>query len=264
MLSGAMPERFENGAVAMIDALGFRGIWQRFDAEKVVTLLNRLRTESAGLTGDLRVHIFSDMVVVGACPSPNLPEMHNVLREVLRGVERLWHSAVTGDPPLLFRGCIATGRIVTTEHVVVGEAVDEAAAMMEAADCAAVWLTPGADERWMDWGFARDVLTFPYAVPLRDGRVIRTRALNPLAHVAATAGGFGAGEAEFSHFRCTVANAFRVHSHGSMATDVAIKKQNTDALPATAWEYLREIDRREHEKMAVTEPLTAESFDNMD
>jgi hypothetical protein len=244
---------FRDGVVAMTDALGFRGIWGRSNPRQVATALQSLRTEALARTSKtcLFSYVFSDTVALGASPPPG-ESASGVLRETLVAIDALWHLALNGSPPLLFRGCISTGRVMATEHVIIGEAVDEAASLMSAADCAAIWFAPGAGESWEDWGFVRDVMTFPHYVPLRDGRTILARALNPVAHLLTGKGVPGAAT-EYREFRARVEQAFHVHSPGKLPVDVAIKKQNTMSMIDAAWAYLEETHRREMVKLEAAQ-----------
>ncbi len=245
-----MAAELRDGVVAMIDALGFRGIWTRFEGT-IMHTLEALHAEADARAedGGVRVNIFSDTILIASSPPPGDADLHASLRAVLRVVEGLWHTAVMASPPLLFRGCISTGKILVSERSVVGEAVDEAAGLMEAADCALVWFAPGAGDDWHDWGFARDVLTFPYAIPLRDGRRLQARTLNPCARFHLVEGGLANAGPDFQRFRERVAETFHVHSPGKLPADVAIKKQNTHAFIVAAWAYLLDTLRLEQAKI---------------
>jgi hypothetical protein len=162
------------GAVAFMDALGFKGIWRRHRHDAVLDKLRCLRT-AAELAKDEAVKerriviaetnrslaTFSDTIFF-ACSATSLPEAQTevgvaggqfaettevefaglaVTSAVLAHVIA---EATHAPVPLAFRGAIAFGEYSAEEEFVIGPAVDEAAAAHEAADAAVVWFCPSA------------------------------------------------------------------------------------------------------------------------
>jgi hypothetical protein len=125
------------GAVALFDALGFRGIWQRFPPSAIVTSLTNLRAQATieASRASLFAHVFSDTIAIGAVPKPDDRDptlaMHNVLDAIVDVVDHVVHVGLCGDPPLLFRGCIAVGELIATPEVLVGAPVDAASELYE-------------------------------------------------------------------------------------------------------------------------------------
>src|SRR6266545_782990 len=75
-----MVPKMRSGAFALVDALGFKGIWQREDAAKVLLKLQYLQTFANGMTGEisrlqmdlarhgapkLAISLFSDTIAIG-------------------------------------------------------------------------------------------------------------------------------------------------------------------------------------------------------
>jgi hypothetical protein len=166
-----------HGAVAIVDVLGFKGIWRRFPEETVIRSMQALLEETQqkareqaqaaprwdNMIDFISPVFLSDTVVFGLAPRP--PDEVN--REIEASGEMLdpfdserlgswtvWHMgnliadlmrrALVGEVPFAFRGAIAFGRFGMTERFVIGEAVDEAADYHERADGAFVGLAPSA------------------------------------------------------------------------------------------------------------------------
>jgi hypothetical protein len=115
---------------------------------------------------------------------------------------------------------VSVGHFAIEDNFILGPAVDEAAGLMECADAAIVWLAPSAgklnhilfEQKGDQWG----EMIVEAAVPLRDGRSIRMKALNPFALCKP-------GEAI----------SMRKNLSKSMSSDrldVILKRQNTNAF----------------------------------
>jgi hypothetical protein len=170
-----MPVTMRRGAIALIDVLGFKGIWRRHPEEAVIRSMEALleasqedaRQAIAGpaTTIDFIAPVFvSDTVAFGLAAKP-VAEANAALE--VRGEAELfsfdaasldswtvWHMgnflahlmrrALVGEVPLAFRGAVAFGRFGLTDRFLIGEAVDEAAAFHERADGAMVGFAPSA------------------------------------------------------------------------------------------------------------------------
>jgi len=163
------------GVIALIDVLGFKGIWRRYPEDAVIRSLQalmkaseedaRLATTGVGNLIDFVSPVFlSDTVAFGLAPKP-VDEANAALEasgeaELLQFDEHrldswtVWHMgnfvahlmrrALLGEVPLAFRGAVAFGRFGMTDRFLIGEAVDEAATFHERADAAIVGLAPSA------------------------------------------------------------------------------------------------------------------------
>jgi hypothetical protein len=167
------------GALAMFDALGFKGIWRPPDVSRPEDVVDKLKRMQASLDGYLHrtfggadqpilrdpsnmlrsVHtmFLSDTVAVAVVPK-TLDQVHEKLRatvseDLLAASAVAYASTLSGEvmrdalsssPIWAYRGCIAYGDFYMEDRFVVGEAVDEAAEHMNSADGAFVWLAPSA------------------------------------------------------------------------------------------------------------------------
>lgn len=168
------------GAVAIIDALGFKGIWQRHDPNQVLTKL-RQQKQNAELDIGLfhqrfpqsddfhimpRVQFLSDTIVVGVQIYPYLslltpsdrdvPELAQVgdayadlqrfiaLKQCLLTVAVTVADGLTLGPALTYRGAVAYGQFEIDGEFLIGPAIDEAAENHEQADGPFVFLCESA------------------------------------------------------------------------------------------------------------------------
>jgi hypothetical protein len=164
------------GAIALIDVLGFKGIWRRHSEEAVIRSMEallaasqedaQLATQGVGnLTEFISPVFLSDTVAFGLAAKP-LDEANAALEasgeaELVGPFdeERLdswtvWHMgnhlahlmrrALVGEVPLAFRGAVAFGHFGLTDRFLIGEAVDEAAGFHERPNAAIVGLAPSA------------------------------------------------------------------------------------------------------------------------
>jgi hypothetical protein len=235
------------GAVAVIDALAFKGIWKRNDYNKVLATLRSARDaatfdfdlQNLMMTGGwydvLQFRFFSDtIVIVGLVPnhalaSPARPAtLSDVISGVIDAVNFIITQAVHRDPALLYRGCIAAGRLVADGEFFVGEAIDEAAEWEQRADAAVVWLLPSARDALQKEprDIHQRVQCVEWDVPLKQAGYLRTLVVNPLAQ-----GGPGLwkdmpGRIPLDDLRKRVLDAFGEER----SVSVEIKKQNTERL----------------------------------
>lgn len=95
----------------------------------------------------------------------------------------LMQDALCGRPQLLFRGCMAAGRLREDVDFLIGPAVDEAAERFEKADGPFFWMSPSAldiSARYADTFQDRiePVLLTDYTIPLNNGEETRTCVFN--------------------------------------------------------------------------------------
>ena len=164
------------GAIAIIDILGFKGIWRRFSEEAVVRSLQALvasseedvrrATDGPENMIDFIAPVFlSDTVAFGL--TAKAPAEANAALEAAGTLElvgpfdqerldswTVWHMgnflahlmrrALVGEVPFAFRGAVAFGRFGMTDRFLIGEAVDDAAKLHEKAHGAIVGFAPSA------------------------------------------------------------------------------------------------------------------------
>lgn len=203
------------GAVAMLDALGFRGIWKR---ESLNALEGSLETLVATLRRDIdeliqkiaiskpviEARFLSDTVVftvahdvpfsgkggggsdgvaAGGFPiAPFSVEVAAAFSSLLQARSAL--SAI----PLAFRGAIGFGEFYVKENFLIGPAVDEVAVAHQEANGAIVFMLPSAASALAlhpptlrDRGLLPRVLIPDFRVPLKRLRHVVAPVVNPLA-----------------------------------------------------------------------------------
>lgn len=149
------PARMRDGAVAMLDILGWKGIWQRMPAAEAIDALQyieksvrhvwSLMQDDPKVVGhhrfnlvDLHVQTISDTVVIHAEGKP-----HPVI-ELVAGccATAIGAGLLRG---LLIRGAISYGPYSSTEAIFVGPAVDEVASWYDQVEIVGACFTPQAE-----------------------------------------------------------------------------------------------------------------------
>ena len=223
------------GAVAMIDALGFEGIYREHGLEKVTRALRAASetlgsidtaVRAAGMPG-LRFACFSDTAIMAIPAAPE--DFEQATAWLARGLMAFLHRAMT-DPhriPLVYRGCLTVGDFYAEGQFFVGPAVDESARWFEEGDAAIVWLTPKAAKLVKK----EDMSLVPMFVDIKGHGPLSTFAVN----VVPPSWTKDENDVE----RVTLAEVQTCFSRpfdraDPMPADVAIKKQRTLAFLAAA------------------------------
>lgn len=204
----------EKTAIALLDTLGYKGIWKRAQAEDVLASLEAT-TSTAEKTGanaignfsrkliegvrltdylplQLWVRAFSDTIIVGcsAAIAPQCPPARRQEIELLAPgvailvvsemVAAIAATAATQRTPMAYRGAIAFGDLAQRSQFLVGPAIDEAAEMEHEPDGAFIVVGPSASalikNETRDWPLVRD-----YPVPCKRG-VSRMPVVNPTSY----------------------------------------------------------------------------------
>ena len=230
----------QQGLVALIDALGFRGIWAQFAEEKLLATLRRVRDEARLRDPNIHMRLLSDTIVLASPLIESEEEGQDGYELICRFIEAIaavQAVAALSDPPLLYRGCIAQGSVLVNEEFIVGQAVDEAAEWMEQADGALVWLTPSALKLHRLGGpsrIAEEAIALEYDVPLRDGRNVRTLVVNPIRGYPRDGSGRTVTDQELA---TRIGAAFERPS-GRVSVEVLIKRQQTEAFLRSALSHV--------------------------
>jgi hypothetical protein len=201
------------GAVAMIDILGFKGIWNNVPVDQLLEKLfaiQKMLTEHAQTSSDnlakgfrgpitmkspprVIVRMLSDTIVIAiAAGISDVPDetKHGPIEGVFVSLCALTvaHTltlAAISAPPLAYRGAIASGHFLIEDTFIVGPAVDEAASWMNKADAAVTILEPNrAGRLQVQAPFfipTRRPLFVDYDVPLKNAERTRLRVVNPYA-----------------------------------------------------------------------------------
>lgn len=228
----------KTGAVALIDALGFRGIWGRHKPDEVLTALRntkdwfeaRIKEQfSSQPWMQCEVAFLSDTIAVSmalAESTENREAMSVVyLADVISWVlDRVLRSGI----PFAYRSAIAVGSYEVSPHFLIGQAIDEAAGAHELAQGAFIWLTPGARghvARWLkDQPHNTHLVKFD--VPLKGGDTFNTYTVSPLEQACSE------GDA------CVLAQSL-LATFSNSNVDVAVKRQNTSKHMRACYEWRR-------------------------
>lgn len=190
------------GAFALVDCLGWKGIWHgtpelaliekvgriHAEVEAVVKEINlRHRDTSSGPIG-AQIRLISDTVAVSIQHETDSPPIDSVekaylVRTAALCVVRTQKLFLAQEPRVALRGCISYGNHVVVNNFIIGPAVDEAADYYETAEGALVWLLPSAgfhsncaDLLLHDIGS----LLILYNMPLKGGGRLKSLLINPL------------------------------------------------------------------------------------
>lgn len=194
-----MADGMQQGAVVLMDALGFKGIWERHPAEQVLGKLSALREihyvdrkvlnrlgHPVGIHREIQFRALSDTIIIAVPVVDEFQSEKAALRDGLAlagALAALYQArALTGSPPhFSFRGALSVGRLALHEEFLVGPAIDEAAEWYESANGAFVVLTPSATSIMQDPAPGLDdAIVRDWEVPLKKGGVFRMPAVDCL------------------------------------------------------------------------------------
>jgi len=214
------------GAVALIDALGFRGIWGRHKPNEVLSALRntkdwfeaRIKEQFTSQPWmQCEVAFLSDTIAVSMALAESTKNREALsvlyLTDVISWVlDRVLRSSV----PLAYRGAIALGSYEVSPHFLIGQAIDEAASAHELAQGALIWLTPEARDEVALWlkDQPKNTHLVKFDVPLKGGNTFNTYTVSPLEQAG--------GEADAIVLTRTLLGTF-----SGSGMDIAIKRQNT-------------------------------------
>jgi len=226
----------KEGAVAMIDALGFRGIWGRCAPEEVIANMSNLKMK---LESDLRdistqpimqfdATFLSDTIVLGL----SLPDSVGSNRDALSVIyvtdilTRILAWSARSSTPLAYRGAVAYGEYEIQPHFIVGKAIDEAASYYELAQAAVVWLLPQARDIVANQlrGLPSNTHLVRFEVPLKAGDSFDSYTVSPLL------------QARDDHDAHALTSAL-LDTFQPLSVDVAVKKQNTIKHLSACYEW---------------------------
>jgi hypothetical protein len=228
------------GSIALLDALGWKGIWKRHGKfSEVIGALRKVReavlkdvehllqslSQVEQLKGNpvpkaqVRALFLSDTIAIAASiPEEQVSEdahRHELQATFLQMTvadlaARAFRAAVLGEPPIALRGAIATGRFHIEENFLIGPAVDRAANLMDLPDGAFVWVDPASPAHIITEVCGR------YDIPLKGVGPLDAAVVDPV---------FGIDEKTGEKIHLRALQAF-----GAKADDVTVlmKRQHTD------------------------------------
>jgi hypothetical protein len=204
----------KEGAFALIDCLGFKGVWKKYENEldQLISQLGAIgkNTEPSvnahiyppeitveDIPYDIKVRVLSDTVAISytSISGVNVPKWQLV--SMTNAIQHLMDKFIKELPHLPFRGCITYGQHIIEENFLVGPAVNEAAEYHEKAQGSFVWLLPSASAdvdvffesmcvAHQSGGYADvlrkrlDLICPKYPVPMKDGQHLTTRVISPI------------------------------------------------------------------------------------
>jgi hypothetical protein len=236
------------GAVVMLDALGFKGIWKRNPEilEKLRATPEVLDALTAGfwqalidnaarkgktITRKSRVTFLSDTIVIEVSsegPATEERRWSEVAVATYFAFAAAMMGAIFGPPAMAYRGVIAVGDFEIDPPFIVGPAIDEAAELMNLAEAAITWSAPSAREVIARTG-GKDAsalsggLWVPWQVPLKGGGVYDAFAVQPFIGPPLA----GASQAE-------VMDAM-LRTFDNPRIDIQMKRQNTETFLKAAF-----------------------------
>jgi len=194
----------KSGSFALIDCLGFKGIWR----EDHIALMAKLKSidKAANKAAHdivnpdikptisdqrLEVKLLSDTIAISLTWKKNEGSKFIQLVTMALIVQSLMDLFLKDTPHLLLRGCITYGQHVTQKNFLVGPAVDDTAEYMNCAQGAFIWfLPPAADiiESKIETFYpgieivkkSFEALFPKYKVPIKDSHYLNTYVVNPI------------------------------------------------------------------------------------
>ena len=197
----AVGTEWKVGAVVMMDALGYKGIWKHHGREEVLERMHLIERcvrklvdipsarVARGLGFDPFITFLSDTIVM-AFSDPNRPEAVVSLAIAAAGYalhagatdtqeDRSWGASLT------YRGAISFGQFHVEDRYVLGPAIDEAAEAMNRPEGAFVYLTESARDRFRQFAPRPVAARWPVPLKARGGvEEFDTWVASPFAHDA--------------------------------------------------------------------------------
>ncbi len=149
------------GAVALIDCLGFKGVWQRGEADTVLRELRAIMNGAQDALNHgifsmarekgarLRVSFLSDTVVIGADAARSIALSNSDRGRLIIIASQVAQYAsaklLQMSTPLASRGCVTYGLFDMNDTFLIGPAIDRAAELHEMAQGAFIWVAPQFD-----------------------------------------------------------------------------------------------------------------------
>jgi hypothetical protein len=159
----------KEGALVLADCLGFKGIWNRVDPEKLIDRLKAIEAEAVSRVmpkysssmlsfGAIRFHLrlLSDTVVLSIQydaaayakgEEPDERQKNLLVSVACESAAVLANMFIDNDIPLALRGCVSFGPHICEGNFLVGPAIDQAAEYMNEPEGAFIWALPSVAER---------------------------------------------------------------------------------------------------------------------
>lgn len=254
LLVRPISRQMREGAFALIDCLGWKGIWKRTNGSSLIEKLERIEQEVKAVVDEFNSHhrnmtsgpinaqirLISDTVAVSIQFENDAPMIDTINRGYLvraasLSVVRIQRLFLAEEPRIVMRGCIAYGDHVVVNNFIIGPAVDEAAEHYEMAEGAFVWLLLSAGILYEQanclMGDGRYLL-MPYDLPLKTGARLKSLVVNPLYL-----------ENSVDQRRAMIEGYFKA-MNGVGSLDVWLKRQNTMDFLQTAEPVSADLEQK--------------------
>jgi hypothetical protein len=162
-----LKRRVQEGAFALIDCLGFKGVWKRTNPTLLLQKLSQIERTAVKQIAERedlkhfsfslitpRIRLLSDTVAISLQyekkegETPDEYQKNYLVIIACHVVIQILDLFITGEPYLVLRGCITYGEHLSEGNFIVGPAVDEAAEHMNVAEGAFIWLLPSEAIRY--------------------------------------------------------------------------------------------------------------------
>jgi hypothetical protein len=269
-------EEMREGAFALIDCLGFRGIWKRHDpailANKLKNISSEINAHTSGILPNeylkeplrTEVTLLSDSVAISMqyedCKSRSAEYKNYLVWLLCCTTIKVLDLFLKDEPHLVLRGCVTYGEFDMVGNFIFGPAVDDAAEYAEVSQGAFVWLLPEAAQMYgqceKSLTHKRDKTSFKRdESPLREwvkrtickkglsvaevGEVVRD--IESLLAVPTVIENYSVPLKEGQQVRCSVLNPFGYHTEGKDRR--LLKQQYAMAMPGN---QLGVVLKRQH------------------
>ena len=152
----------QEGAFALLDCLGFKGIWERVgNPNEVITkfreiekqipekLANSFSAVNAYPAFKIATAFLSDTITIATYIEDQRPPDERTKAVLVLATSlaaQLVADSFSKDPiPLLLRGCVTYGEFIVDGTLLLGPAVDEAATLHQIPEGAFIWIAPSTE-----------------------------------------------------------------------------------------------------------------------
>lgn len=148
----------KEGAIVLMDCLGFKGIWQRAEPDRVLQQFEAIRERASQVVNEgifhahrmlgfsLQISFLSDTVAIGvsapAVQNLSSNDKGRLIHLACIAAQKIAVDFLNMTPPLTVRGAASFGLFELSDRFLIGPAVDEAAELHEMADGAFLWIPP--------------------------------------------------------------------------------------------------------------------------
>lgn len=188
----------DKAAVAFVDILGFKGIWQRRDSNQVLDILKGVKKRITTnykhpaidqvwpVSSEPEVTVLSDTIVIAI--KSDEPHCVLLMANIINNISLYFYEF-----GLFFRGAISYGEYEQEDSTFIGPAIDDVAGWYEVADWIGTILTPTTNyiyDRFKNVtvGVNKIPVTpyIKYTVPGKGGRSFKLNCLNWPAYLQAS------------------------------------------------------------------------------